>query len=157
MGKEVRLPEVLFLSGGIASGKRTQLAMLKEKYGFTTMDCSEVLKKAAETDEKVKADMAAGNLVSSITVVDKLIEEMDKTEAEVYVISGFPKSQDNLLIFEQKTNNMVHVKAFFNFECSEETMLKRLTARAAAGDNVEAFKTRYANFKKSTAPLCDTF
>lgn len=126
MGKEVRLPEVLFLSGGIASGKRTQLAMLKEKYGFTVMDCSEVLKKAAESDEKIKSDMAAGNLVSSITVVDKLVEEMDKSEADVYVISGFPKSQENLECFEQKTNNMCHVKAFFSFDCSEATMLKRL-------------------------------
>ena len=54
-------------------------------------------------------------------------------------------------------NNMGHVKAFFNFSCSEATMLKRLTARGKSDDNTEAFKERYAAFKKQTAPLNDYF
>ena len=157
IGKEIRLPEVLFFSGGIASGKRTQMAHLKEKYGFCTMDCSEVLRAAAESDEKIKKDMAEGNLVDSVTVVDKLVEEMDKHQAEVYLITGFPKSMENMEIFNQKTNNMVHIKAFFDFDCCEETMLKRLTARGRECDNVDAFKTRFANFKQSTKPLCEYF
>jgi len=76
------------------------MANLKEKYGFATMDCSEVLRKAAESDESIKTTMAAGNFVDSVTVVDKLVEEMDKTVAEVYLITGFPKSMENMEIFD---------------------------------------------------------
>jgi len=52
---------------------------------------------------------------------------------------------------------MVHIKAFFDFECSEATMLKRLTARGNDNDNLDAFKNRFANFKRSTQPLCEYF
>jgi hypothetical protein len=49
------------------------LAAIKAKWGFETLDCSEVLKKAAEHDHQIKADLASGNLVSSELVVKKLI------------------------------------------------------------------------------------
>jgi hypothetical protein len=41
------------------------LANLKTKWGFETLDCSEVLRKAAENDHQIKADIEAGKLVSS--------------------------------------------------------------------------------------------
>jgi adenylate kinase family enzyme len=65
---------------------------------------------------------------------------MDQKEGQVYVISGFPKSLENLEVFNQKMNNMGHVKAFFNFTCSEATMLKRLQSRGNSNDNLDAFK-----------------
>ena len=41
------------------------MANLKAKWGFETLDCSEVLRKAAENDHQIKADIEAGKLVSS--------------------------------------------------------------------------------------------
>ena len=73
--------------------------MLKEKFSFVTIDCSDVLRKAADKDESIKADIAAGKLVSSQKVVNHLIAEMDNHNGQVYVISGFPKSQENLDVF----------------------------------------------------------
>ena len=42
---------------------------------------------------------------------------MDKVDAKVWVISGFPKSLENLEVFNQKMNNMAHIKAFLSFNC----------------------------------------
>lgn len=51
---------------------------MKEKYPFVTIDCSDVLRNAAKTDESVKAKIDAGELVSSEMVVNLLANEMDK-------------------------------------------------------------------------------
>jgi dephospho-CoA kinase len=61
----VRLPEVIFLSGGVGSGKKTALQRIKEKYGFHTIDTSSLLKAAAETNSAVKEAMDNVRMVSS--------------------------------------------------------------------------------------------
>lgn len=64
-GIEVRLPEVIFVSGGVGSGKNTQRKMIEEKYPFVTINTSELLKKASESNEEIKACMESGKLVTS--------------------------------------------------------------------------------------------
>jgi hypothetical protein len=49
-------------------------------------------------------------------------------------------NSEGVKVFNQKMNNMGHVKAFFNFTCSEATMLKRLQSRGNSNDNLDAFK-----------------
>lgn len=53
--KEVRLPEVIFFSGGIGSGQGTQMKKICSKYGITGIDTSELIRKASESDEEIKA------------------------------------------------------------------------------------------------------
>ena len=62
------------------------------KYGFKGINCSDLLRKAAENDPVIKANIAAGVLVNSEDVVNLIINEMDDNEAPVYIIKGFPKS-----------------------------------------------------------------
>jgi UMP-CMP kinase len=117
-GIEVRLPEVVFFSGGLGSGKATALKQVQEKYPFATIDCSTVLRTAAEQNEDVKKCIEAGELVSSDMVVKLLGDEMDKVENQCYVITGFPKSLDNWTAWNRQMQNTCHVKSFFHFECS---------------------------------------
>jgi cytidylate kinase len=44
---DIRVPEILFISGQLASGKRTQTKMIKEKYGYDVIVTNEVLRDAA--------------------------------------------------------------------------------------------------------------
>jgi adenylate kinase family enzyme len=63
-----------------------------DKYGFKGIDCSALIRKAADYDKEIKAMVDAGKLVKSDDVVNLLINEMDDNEASVYIIKGFPKS-----------------------------------------------------------------
>ena len=62
------------------------------KYGCKGIDCSALIRKAADNDKEIKAMVDAGKLVNSDDVVNLLINEMDDNEASVYIIKGFPKS-----------------------------------------------------------------
>ena len=116
--KEVRTPEVIFFSGGVGSGQGTQMNKVCAKYGFKGINCSDLLRKAAENDPVIKANIAAGVLVNSEDVVNLIINEMDDNEAPVYIIKGFPKSQENLDAWNNKMNMMAHVAGFYFFNCS---------------------------------------
>ena len=53
--KEVRLPEVIFFSGGVGSGQGTQMNKICSKYGFKGIDTSALIRKASESDQEIKA------------------------------------------------------------------------------------------------------
>ena len=51
------------------------------KYGFKGIDCSALIRKAADNDKEIKAMVDAGKLVNSDDFVNLLINEMDDNEA----------------------------------------------------------------------------
>lgn len=70
---EVRLPEVVFVSGSTGSGRKSTTKNIKKDYPFTTISCGEVLAKS----ERAKEAMEAGKLVDSELVVNLIADEMD--------------------------------------------------------------------------------
>jgi aspartate 1-decarboxylase len=50
---DIRLPEILFISGQLASGKRTQTKMIQEKYGYDVIVTNEVLREAVKNADEV--------------------------------------------------------------------------------------------------------
>jgi adenylate kinase family enzyme len=152
---EVRLPEVVFFSGAVGSGRATQLKNVGESYDFTTIDVAEVLKKAASEDEHVRKVMNSGELVDSETVVNLLADAMDTKNSQAYVISGFPKSLDNWEAWNRKMNNTCHVRAFFSFECSQEMLIKRLEFRNDPNEDFELVKKRHDTYNKNIKAVKD--
>lgn len=146
---EVRLPEVVFFSGPVGSGRATQLKHVAGNYDFCTIDTAEVLKKAAETDEYVRAKMNSGSLVDSETVVNLLGDAMDEKDNQAYIISGFPKSLDNWEAWNRKMNNTCHVRSFFSFECAQEMLIKRLEFRNDPNEDFDLVKKRHDTFNKN--------
>jgi adenylate kinase family enzyme len=150
---EVRLPEVVFFSGPVGSGRATQLKAVKENYEFCTIDTAEVLKKAAETDEFVRGKINSGALVDSETVVNLLGDAMDEKDSQAYVISGFPKSMDNWEAWNRKMNNTCHVRSFFSFECGQAALMDRLKFRNDPNEDFELVKKRHDTFNQNIEPV----
>ncbi len=51
---DIRVPEVLFIAGQLASGKRTQAKMIKDKYGYDVILTNEVLREAGDKADQVE-------------------------------------------------------------------------------------------------------
>ena len=134
--KEVRLPEVIFFSGGAGSGQETQMNKICHKYGLKRIDTSALLSNVAQSNEEIKAQMSAGKLVDSDQVVNLIIDQMGLHYSTMYIIKGFPKSQSNLDAWNKKMNMMAHGSSFYFFNCSETRMEKRSQARNLSDDNL---------------------
>jgi adenylate kinase family enzyme len=78
-----------------------------------------------------------------------------------YLVDGFPRSQDNLDHFNKILGEQVDVKFVLFFECSFETMEKRIMERGKtsgrADDNAEALKKRFDTYNTSTKPIVEHF
>lgn len=73
-----------------------------------------------------------------------------------FLIDGFPRNKENLDTWNDIVKDL-KINAVLYFECSPETMTKRLTGRGAtsgrADDNPETIKKRLDVFASETEPI----
>ena len=78
-----------------------------------------------------------------------------------YLIDGFPRNQENLDVFKKIFGDKVDIKFILFYECSFETMEKRILERAKTSgrsdDNPEALKKRFDTYLKETQPVVDYY
>lgn len=74
---------------------------------------------------------------------------------------GFPRGIDNIKAWHAILGDTVHVEELFYFDCSVETMEKRLLKRAETSgrsdDNPATIKKRFMTFKSETEPFLDFY
>ena len=106
-------PKVIFVMGGPGAGKGTQCAKLLTNYpeldSFSTGDLLRAkVKEDSEEARKLKASMAAGELVSSETVCGLMEEYMNKSKKKIFLADGFPRNQENLDVWNKVIGNKVN-------------------------------------------------
>ncbi len=71
-------------------------------------------------------------------------------EKNKYLIDGYPRSQDNVDGWNAIMGDIVDFKFILFFDCSEETMTKRVMKRAQGSgrsdDNIESLKKRFRTY-----------
>ena len=75
--------------------------------------------------------MANGELVSSETVVNLMGEYMDKSNKNIFLADGFPRSQENIDAWNAKFEGKVETKFLLLFDLPSQEMLARLKGRAS--------------------------
>ena len=82
-------------------------------------------------------------------------------EKSHYLVDGFPRNQENLDAWKQIFKESVDVKFTLYYDCSLETMEKRLLERAKTSgrsdDNPEAIKKRFTTYQEETKPVVEHF
>jgi adenylate kinase len=155
--------QVVFVLGGPGSGKGTQCARLVEKYGFTHISAGDLLRLEVQSGsargKEIDDIMKRGDLVPMETIVLLLRDAMLKEpQSTGYLIDGFPREMSQALEFERSVAECDFVLAF---ECSEETMEKRLLKRGEtsgrADDNAESIKKRFKTFVEKSKPVIDHY
>jgi UMP-CMP kinase len=78
-----------------------------------------------------------------------------------FLLDGFPRSQGNIDAWNSIIKDSADVPCLLFFNCSEETMEKRLLKRGETSgrsdDNVETIKKRFHTFKQETEPIVELY
>mmetsp|Transcript_47010 Transcript_47010/g.54189 ORF Transcript_47010/g.54189 Transcript_47010/m.54189 type:complete len:189 (+) Transcript_47010:72-638(+) len=156
-------PTVYFVLGGPGAGKGTMCANLVEKYKFTHLSAGDLLraevKKGSELGNSIKELMDSGSLVPSEKLCELLKNAMkDSGWKGTFLIDGYPRNEGNVKAWDDmKLNEECNMKGLLYFECDEETLGARLTARGRHDDNPEVIKNRFRVYMKETKPVIDKF
>jgi UMP-CMP kinase family protein len=158
---------VVYVLGGPGSGKGTQCANLVKEFGFDHISTGDILRQEAKNDnnpqkETIANFLAEGKMCSSEMLVQMVKENFKNRPKNARILlDGFPRNQDNIDAWEKVIKNDVDVSFLLFFECSEETMGKRLIKRGETSgrsdDNAESIKKRFKEFKEGTQPIIDKF
>merc|ERR1712070_22032 len=134
---------VIFVLGGPGSGKGTQCAKLVEKYGCAHFSAGDLLREEIKSNSPngamIQDMIARGQIVPGQVTVD-LLKAAIASRAGPYLVDGFPRSMDNLELFEAQ-------------EEMEARLLKRGETSGRSDDNAEVIKRRFRTFELQSMPV----
>ncbi|BFZ57817.1 bifunctional uridylate/adenylate kinase [Savitreella phatthalungensis] len=162
---------VIFVLGGPGAGKGTQCGALVKERGFHHLSAGDLLRaeqkrEGSQVGAMIKKYITDGEIVPHAVTIGllrdamaEIVEKEGKAERPVrFLIDGFPRKMDQAIEFEKSV-----VKSEFTifFDCSEETMLKRLQKRGESSgrddDNLESIKKRFRTFVETSMPVVEYF
>ncbi|EDW69310.2 adenylate kinase isoenzyme 1 isoform X1 [Drosophila virilis] len=157
---------IIWILGGPGCGKGTQCAKIVEKYGFTHLSSGDLLREevasGSDKGRQLQEIMTSGGLVPNAEVLSLLNAAVTRTKgsSKGFLIDGYPREKNQGIEFEQK---IAPADLALYFDCSEDTMLKRILARANAAevkradDNEETIRSRLQTFKRNTSAILELY
>jgi len=158
---------VIFVLGGPGAGKGTQCQNLVTDYGFVHLSAGDLLRaeqnrEGSEFGELIKTYIREGKIVPmevTIALLENAMRDaMANQKKSKFLIDGFPRQMDQAVKFEE---DVCESKFTLFFDCTEETMLKRLLKRGETSgridDNPESIKKRFRTFKETSFPVIEYF
>jgi adenylate kinase family enzyme len=137
-------PKIIFVMGGPGAGKGTQCGILCEKYPeLESFSCGDLLRAISKEDtatgRKIADILKSGMLCPSDVLMDAMMEYMEShDEKKVFLIDGFPRSQENIDVWQEHMAHKVDFQFLLWFDLDPEIMFSRLNARAQ--DNIQLLK-----------------
>ncbi|KAH8395359.1 hypothetical protein KR222_010919, partial [Zaprionus bogoriensis] len=178
---------IIWVLGGPGCGKGTQCAKIVEKYGFTHLSSGDLLRdevsspttgkeydsnscfpspaqvaSGSDKGRQLQSIMTSGGLVSNQEVLSLLNNAIARTKgaSKGFLIDGYPREKNQGIAFEEQ---IAPADLALYFECSEETMLQRILARAAAAevkradDNEATIRSRLKTFQQNTSAILEQY
>ncbi|BAS96674.1 Os06g0203500 [Oryza sativa Japonica Group] len=100
-GKKVK---IIFVLGGPGSGKGTQCSNIVEHFGFIHLSAGELLRaeinSGSENGTMIDTIITEGKIVPSEITIKLLQEAIIKGGNDKYIIDGFPRNEENRVVFE---------------------------------------------------------
>lgn len=130
---------IVWIIGGSGSGKNTQSTKIFDKYAFDVIHVGSIFRAEVDSGSAVGLELekyiSNGQLVPDEQVLNTLEplmrQKLKKTNG--YVVVSFPKTIPQSTLFETYIGT---VNLILHLDCTEETMIGRITQRAeAAGVN----------------------
>eukprot|EP00270_Netrium_digitus_P014067 TRINITY_DN4740_c0_g1_i2.p1 TRINITY_DN4740_c0_g1~~TRINITY_DN4740_c0_g1_i2.p1 ORF type:complete len:292 (+),score=26.60 TRINITY_DN4740_c0_g1_i2:25-900(+) len=150
-------PRVVFVLGGPGSGKGTQCSKLVEEYGFVHLSAGDLLraeiKSGSENGNMIQNMIKEGRIVPAEVTVALLQKAMMESGKNKFLIDGFPRNDENRIVFERDTG--IDPEFILFFDCPEEVMEKRLLGRneGRIDDNIETIRKRFKVFLEQSLPV----
>eukprot|EP00271_Cylindrocystis_brebissonii_P014166 TRINITY_DN35427_c0_g1_i1.p1 TRINITY_DN35427_c0_g1~~TRINITY_DN35427_c0_g1_i1.p1 ORF type:complete len:349 (-),score=62.98 TRINITY_DN35427_c0_g1_i1:836-1765(-) len=154
-------PRIVFVLGGPGSGKGTQCAKIVDDFGFVHLSAGDLLRaeinSGSENGNMIKAMIKEGKIVPAEVTVGLLQKAMKESDNYKFLIDGFPRNEENRMIFERDTG--LEPEFILFFDCPEEVMEKRLLGRnqGRIDDNIETIRKRFKTFIESSMPVIEHY
>ena len=103
--------------------------------------------------------MQEGTLISSEIIMKVLKSYILNSENKKILLDAYPRSKENMEIWEKEMKGQVNERGALYFEVSNEEMKKRILGRneGRADDNEETIAKRLATFEKETKPILEEY
>jgi UMP-CMP kinase len=154
---------VIFVLGGPGAGKGTQCERIVKDYGFVHLSAGDLLRAErnrpeSQYGELINNYMKEGAIVPMEITIALLERAMKESNAERFLVDGFPRKMDQALKFEE---TVVESKAVLFMDCPEDVMLQRLLKRGETSgrvdDNLESIKKRFQTFVETSMPVVEHY
>ncbi|KAF8110784.1 hypothetical protein N665_0079s0098 [Sinapis alba] len=154
---KLKKPTVVFVLGGPGSGKGTQCANIVQHFGYTHLSAGDLLRaeirSGSEFGAMIQSMIAEGRIVPSEITVKLLCKAMEESDNDKFLIDGFPRNEENRIVFQ----NLAKLEPAFVlfFDCPEEELQRRIMNRnqGREDNNLETIKKRFKVFVDSTLPI----
>lgn len=158
----------LVIFGPPGSGKGTQAAHIKEKYGLLHLSTGEMLRNeiAAKTDlgQKVESFVINGQLVPDELVTEVLKKALAErlSQGNGFIFDGFPRNGEQAQILEDALNSLnLDINIAINLTASDPELIKRILLRGEtsgrADDNETVIKDRLEIYRNNVSDLIDFY
>jgi len=156
--EDLRKHKIIFMIGGPGSGKGTQCEKLVEKYGFTHLSTSELLRNEmaseSERSKLIRDIMERGDLVPSGIILELLKEAMlaSLSDTKGFLIDGYPQEVKQGEEFGRWVGDPHLVICM---DCSADTMTNRLLQRSQnspCAEDAAAIAKRLETYYRASIP-----
>ena len=158
---------VFFILGGPGAGKGTQCQQLVNKFPISHLSAGELLRQEmarpeSEYGQLISSLIADGKIVPSRITVQLLLNAIKEHPNKVFLIDGFPRNEENRLIWEELADpNVFEVIKCITIDVCKETMRKRILGRSIdsgrSDDNEAAIIKRFDTFEQQTCPIIEYY
>ncbi|UYV74323.1 CMPK1 [Cordylochernes scorpioides] len=162
-----QLPATVFVLGPPGSGKGTQCKRIVEEFGYVHLSAGDLLREERNTPgsqygELIENHIRNGTIVP-VEITCSLIEKaMKVSNAEKFLIDGFPRNKNNLEGWNKEMGDKVDLKFILFLDCSEEECINRCLGRGESGsgrsdDNIESLRKRFKTYHDDTMPIIEHY
>ena len=165
--KPLSKPLVFFVLGGPGSGKGTQSLKLAKEHGFVHLSAGDLLREeknsGSDTATMINTYIKEGKIVPGEVTVGLMKKAIEKNgwDKKKYLIDGFPRNKENLVIWTKILGEEINVPFILFLEANEDAMIERILERAKTSgrddDNMESLKKRFGVFNNETLPVVAHF
>lgn len=155
----------LILFGPPGAGKGTQAKKISSHYSIPHLSTGNIfrynIKNETELGKKVKSILDAGKLVPDETVVDLVVDELQKPEYDSgYILDGFPRTIPQATALDEfLASEDSKIDVFLTLSVPEKELINRILSRedGRTDDTPKKIKTRLDVYYKETKPVLDYY
>ena len=153
----------IVLLGAPGSGKGTQAALLKERFGLPHISTGVLLRTAVENGtelgKKAQSVMDRGDLVSDDIMLGLIEERLSEEDAQSgFILDGYPRNIAQAIALDELLGRLGQpVEEALQIDVDHEMVVQRIAGRAAlegrADDGEEVVRNRLRVYTEQTAPV----
>jgi adenylate kinase len=155
----------LILFGPPGAGKGTQAKKISSHYSIPHLSTGNIfrynIKNETELGKKVKSILDAGELVPDETVVDLVVDELQKDKySNGYILDGFPRTIPQSVALDKYLDSQdTGIDLFLTLAVPQEELINRILSRGEgrSDDTPEKIKTRLEVYYNETEPVLNYY